>query len=234
MRTGNLTLTDGAGRQLEIPANDRREVRFPATTDSAGTARLQIAAVSGDYADAATVDMPVYTPATTEAFATYGVIDDGAIVQPVAAPADVFPQFGGLEISTSSTALQALTDAVLYLATYPYRVFRADRLAHPGRGRAARCADRLQGRRACPRPKTLERHVTRDIARLQQMQNNDGGWPIWTRGRESVPFYSIHVTHALARAQAKGLRRTRRHDAARALDHLRQIENYYPCLVWPA
>ncbi len=69
-------------------------------------------------ADAAEVELPVYTPATTEAFATYGVVDEGAIVQPVAAPTDVFPQFGGLEISTSSTALQALTDAVLYLATY--------------------------------------------------------------------------------------------------------------------
>ena len=32
----------------------------------------------------------------------------------------VVTQFGGLEITTSSTALQALTDAVLYLVRYPY------------------------------------------------------------------------------------------------------------------
>jgi alpha-2-macroglobulin len=66
------------------------------------------------------VELPVYTPATTEAFATYGVIDEGAIVQPVSEPQDVFPQFGGLEIQTSSTALQALTDAVIYLVSYPF------------------------------------------------------------------------------------------------------------------
>ena len=61
-----------------------------------------------------------YTPATTEAFAVYGVVDEGAIAQPVASPPDVFPQFGGLEINTSSTAVQALTDAVLYLTSYRF------------------------------------------------------------------------------------------------------------------
>jgi alpha-2-macroglobulin len=76
--------------------------------------------VSGAFADAATGELPVYTPATTEAFATYGVVDEGAVAQPVAAPSDVYPKFGGLEISTSSTALQALTDAVLYLVSYPF------------------------------------------------------------------------------------------------------------------
>lgn len=35
-------------------------------------------------------------------------------------PQGVFAQYGGLEINTSSTALQALTDAVLYLVQYPY------------------------------------------------------------------------------------------------------------------
>jgi len=70
--------------------------------------------------DAAAVELPVYTPATTEAFATYGVIDDGALAQPVLYPTGVFPQYGGLEINTSSTALQALTDSVLYLVDYPF------------------------------------------------------------------------------------------------------------------
>jgi uncharacterized protein YfaS (alpha-2-macroglobulin family) len=104
--TANLKLDGGQGQRVEVPANDRVEVRFPATTENVGTARVQIGAAAGDYADAATVELPVYTPATTEAFATYGVIDEGAIAQPVAQPQDVFPQFGGLELSTSSTALR--------------------------------------------------------------------------------------------------------------------------------
>ena len=74
-RATNLELGT-AGLRVTVPANDRVEVRFPASTQMAGTARIQIAAISGTYADAAVVELPVYTPATTEAFATYGVIDE--------------------------------------------------------------------------------------------------------------------------------------------------------------
>jgi uncharacterized protein YfaS (alpha-2-macroglobulin family) len=41
-------------------------------------ARFQIATASGTRVDAALISLPVYTPATTEAFATYGVIDNGS------------------------------------------------------------------------------------------------------------------------------------------------------------
>ncbi|HEY7181468.1 MAG TPA: Ig-like domain-containing protein, partial [Blastocatellia bacterium] len=95
-----------SGLRVTVPANDRVEVRFPATTTKPGTARFQIAAASGKWADAAEVSLPVWTPATTEAFATYGEIDAGAIIQPVKAPSDAFKQFGGLEVTTSSTQLQ--------------------------------------------------------------------------------------------------------------------------------
>jgi alpha-2-macroglobulin len=223
---GNLQLTESEGLQVEIPANDRREVRFPATTLNAGQARLQIAAVSGEYADAATVDLPVYTPATTEAFATYGVIDEGAIAQPVAQPQNVFPQFGGLEISTSSTALQELTDAVLYLTAYPYEC--SEQIASRILGVAA-LRDVLTAFQAAelPAPDELEKAMDRDIARLATFQNDDGGFPIWSRGRESVPYYSIHVTHALMRAKEKGYQVPDTMLNA-ALDHLRKIEIYYP------
>lgn len=226
VRVGNLELTAGAGRRIEIPANDRRELRFPATTQNVGQARLQIAAASGDYADAATVDLPVYTPATTEAFATYGVMDDGAIVQPVASPTDIYPQFGGLEINTSSTALQELTDALLYLTTYPYECSEqiASRVLAVAALRDVLTAFQAAG---LPAPEELEKAMARDIARLATFQNADGGFPVWTRGRESVPYYSIHALHALVRAQQKG------YDVPtdllnRGLDHLRQIEIYYP------
>ena len=79
------------------------------------------AAVSGAAADSATIELPVYTPTTTESFASYGVLDGGDVVrQPVTAPKGVVSQFGGLQISTSATALQQLTDAVGYLADYDY------------------------------------------------------------------------------------------------------------------
>ena len=114
---------------MTVPANDRVAVRFPATTENVGTAYAQIVAAPGPYGDASQVSLPVYTPATTEAFAVYGTVDEGAVRQPVAQPQDVFPQFGGLEVSTSATALQSLTDAVLYLQRYPFECTRADCVA---------------------------------------------------------------------------------------------------------
>src|SRR5690606_37718874 len=75
------------------------------------------------WSDAQELTLPVWTPATSEAFATYGTLsgqDDAAIAQPIAAPMDAWPDFGGLEVTTASTNLQALTDAVIYLVEYPY------------------------------------------------------------------------------------------------------------------
>ena len=61
VETVNLTMTGSPGARVTVPANDRVEVRFPAEAASAGTARVRIAAVSGAYADAATVNFP-FTP----------------------------------------------------------------------------------------------------------------------------------------------------------------------------
>ncbi len=226
IEAGNLILTGNAGLRVDVPAHDRVEVRFPARTDRAGTARYQIAAVSGDYADAASGDLPVYTPATTEAFATYGVVDEGAIAQPIASPQGVFPQYGGLEIQTSSTALQALTDAVLYLVAYPFEC--SEQLASRVLGIAA-LRDVLTAFEAegLPAAEEIEAAVVRDIERLTQLQNWDGGFPYWRRGQESIPFNTIHVAHALARAEAKGYD-VPEQMKANVLSYLRDIESHYP------
>ncbi|MCB0967083.1 MAG: hypothetical protein KDB37_09635, partial [Ilumatobacter sp.] len=121
VETANLSLSGPSGKRVTVPANDRVEVRFPAETVEAGTARARVVAVSGTYSDANEISMPVYTPATSEAFAVYGTIDEGAIAQPLLPPENVIPQFGGLEIDTSSTAVSSLTDAVLYLQEYEYQ-----------------------------------------------------------------------------------------------------------------
>ncbi len=200
VQTANLELIGSAGRRIVVPANDRVEVRFPARTESPGTARFRAAAVSGDHADAQVVSLPVYTPATSEAFATYGVVDRGAIIQPIAAPEDVIPQFGGLEVNTSSTALQALTDAVLYLAAYRYRSSDAyaSRIMAISALRDVLAAFEAEG---LPGPAELDATVRRDIAELSSLQNYDGGFGWLSRDGTSHPFSSIQAMHALAIAK---------------------------------
>jgi uncharacterized protein YfaS (alpha-2-macroglobulin family) len=226
VRATNVKAVGSAGQRLTVPARDRREVRFPFTTESAGTAHFQVAAASGQWADAAEFSLPVYTPATTEAFAVYGTVDEGAIAQPVVAPSDAYAQFGGLDISTSSTALQALSDAVLYLTSYPFECSEqiASRLLAVAALRDVLSAFQAQG---LPKPEELLNAVTRDIESLQGLQNEDGGWPIWQRGNDSWPFYSIHATYALVMAKAKGF--TVSEEAlGSALSYLRNIESKYP------
>jgi len=226
LQTTNITLLEGAGQRVSVPANDRVEIRFTAQTEMAGMAKFQVGAVSGSYADAASLQIPVYTPATSEAFAAYGVIDAGAVAQPIAKPNDVFSQFGGLEIQTSSTALKTLTDAVMVLAKYPYAC--TEQLASRILGIAA-LKDVLTAFEAdgLPTPDEMVAGVDRDITRLQGIQNMDGGFPYWRRGQDSIPFNTIHVSHALQRAQDKGFAVP---DGMREnlLVYLSDIESHYP------
>lgn len=209
-----------------MPANERIEVRFPASAEDVGTARFRVAAVSGDLADAATIALPVYTPATTEAFATYGTVDEGSVAQTVLAPEGVFPQFGGLEVNTSATALQALTDAVIYLNGYRYE--SADALASRILAIAAVrdvleafSADRL------PPAAELDARVAKDIDALLGLQTDSGGFAIWRRTSETVPYHSIQDTHALVEARANGYA-VPADRLVHALQYVGDIESHYP------
>jgi uncharacterized protein YfaS (alpha-2-macroglobulin family) len=204
LRTANLALTDGSGRSVTVPPNDRVEVQFPAAAALAGTARVQIAGTAGTASDAAEISLPVWTPSTTEAFATYGTIDDGAIAQPVALPGKVVLDYGGLEVTTASTNLQALTDALVYLVRYPFDCAeqRSSRILA-----IASLRDVLTAFHATDLPSqaAMASSVARDIEQLARQQHDvDGGFHWWSSDGDSDPYLSAYVTHALARAKAKG------------------------------
>ncbi|NIN71907.1 MAG: hypothetical protein GTO46_08255 [Gemmatimonadetes bacterium] len=203
VRATNLEWIEGQGRRVEVPAHGRVEVRFPATTYRSGTARVQVAAAAGEQADAAMIQLPVWTPATTEAFATYGELDDRAAAIPVAAPGNVFEQYGGLEVTTSSTALQALTDALLYLHSYPFECAEqiSSRILAVAALRDVLAAFEAEG---LPEQDALIAAVERDIKKLAELQNNDGGFSFWGGRDDSWPYVSIHAAHAIERARQKG------------------------------
>jgi len=225
-RATNAKITAGAGREVAVPPNDRVEVRFPAAAEMAGTARFQVIGASGAYSDAAELALPVWTPATTEAFATYGTIDNGAIKQPVALPGKVVTQFGGVEVTTASTNLQALTDAFLYLVHYPFECAeqRSSRILA-----IAALRDVLEDFKTKDMPSraALEKSVADDIEHLGQMQNYDGGYAYWDRGHPSEPYLTVYVTNALVHAKAKGFAVPQQMlDAAKP--YLKTIEQHYP------
>jgi uncharacterized protein YfaS (alpha-2-macroglobulin family) len=224
---GGVTNASNAGRRITVPANDRVEVRFLTVTASPGVARFQIAANSGKWSDAAEISIPVWTPATTEAFAAYGEIDDGAFIQPVQAPAEAFKQFGGLQVTTSSTQLQSLTDAVLYLSSYPYEC--AEQISSRILAIAA-LRDTLSAfdAKGLPSPKELVAAVNRDLKRLETLQDEDGGFGFWRRDEERKwPYLGIHAAHAMVRAKEKGFA-VRTETVEMSKEYLSEIEKHIP------
>lgn len=226
MDARNLKHGGAIGYAVSVPANDRVEVRFPMAAEEAGTARYQIAAATQGFADAASGHIPVWTPATTEAFATYGVIDSGATQQPIALPGAVWPQFGGLSVTTTSTALQSLTDAYLYLHQYPFEC--SEQLASRVIATTA-LRDLLQAFEVkdLATPEAIEKSVLSDLKLLESRQNPDGSFAFWRAGQEAWPYISLHATHALIRARDKGYLGSPQ-ALQRALGHIRNIERSIP------
>jgi alpha-2-macroglobulin len=213
------------GKRVRVPAGDRVEVRIAAEAVRPGTATLQIAAVAGALSDAATITLPVYTPATAEAFATYGSIGGDSVVElPLRVPDDAIPAFGGLEVTTSSTALQELTDAFIYLVRYPYECAEqiASRLLAVAALRDVLTEFRAEG---MPDPAVLADSVARDLVALQSMQTSDGGFAFWPGRDESWPYVSLHVTHALLRAREKGYP-VNGEMLERAMEYVRRIDQH--------
>jgi len=107
------------------------------------------------------------------------------------------------EVTTASTNLQALTDALLYLVHYPFECAeqRSSRIVA-----IAALKDVLAAFHAkeLPAPSALAASVATDLERLSQMQNGDGGFAFWDRGYPSVPYLTVFVSSALGLAQKKG------------------------------
>ena len=226
VEAANLALAGPAGTRVTVPAEERVEVRFPVEADDAGTARYRVTAVSAALADSASGRLPAYSPVTTEAFATYGVVDDGAVAQPLLTPTGVVPGFGGLEIATSSTALQALTDAVVYLAEYPYEsadAYASRIIALVALRDVFAAFDAVDA----PTPAELDATVRTDIDALVELQGDDGAFSTWRRNGPVDPYATVQATHALVAAGQAGYPVPER-ALAMALQALADIDSRFP------
>eukprot|EP01100_Stratorugosa_tubuloviscum_P013548 TRINITY_DN683_c0_g1_i7.p1 TRINITY_DN683_c0_g1~~TRINITY_DN683_c0_g1_i7.p1 ORF type:complete len:1884 (-),score=903.40 TRINITY_DN683_c0_g1_i7:215-5866(-) len=203
LRATNAEIVD-RGFKVQIAANKRKEVLFKVKTINAGKARFQIGGTSGEFSDAAEINLPVWTPATSEAFATYGEIDNEfTLMQPIHAPKNVFPQFGSLEVSLSSTILQALTDAVIYIYNYPYECCEqiSSRIASISALRDVLQAFKVK---ELPTSEQINEKIKKDLEKLKSLQHSNGGFGYWSLNSETSPFVSSHVGFALSLALKKG------------------------------
>ncbi|HEY9680228.1 MAG TPA: alpha-2-macroglobulin family protein [Oculatellaceae cyanobacterium] len=224
-RATNIKFIKGQGRHTTVPPNDRIEVRLPAETQHSGKAKFQAIVACGTTTDAAQFDLPVYTPATTEAFATYGQLDKGAIEQQLVKPEGILPDIGELQITTSSTILETLTDAFLYVQRYPHE-----------------CSEQISSRliaisllkdvlkqfhvKDMPTEAQIKESASDALTKLKGRQRSNGGFALWSlQDKHTYPYVSLYVVHALLLAKQAG------YDVPEsmlnnALEYVRKIDNY--------
>ncbi|CAF1018384.1 unnamed protein product [Adineta steineri] len=194
-----------AGYAIQLQASKRAVLTFPISTTDSGTARFEFIVSTAtnesqtSFGDAIELSVPVFTPATSEAFATYGdICEEEVVYQPIKAPENVIPQFGQLSISTSSTALASLTDAIISLYTYPYECTEqlSSRLLGilllSGVLQAFNCKD-------LPDISIMTTKLQSDMNTLKCRQFSNGGFGYWTNRDDSYadPFISVHVAACL-------------------------------------
>lgn len=216
------------GVRVTVPARDRVEVRLRASSSRVGDATVQVAAASpGGLSDAAEITLPVYTPATAEAFASHGTFaGDSTLALPLLVPGDAIPSFGGLEVSASSTALQELTDALIYLVSYRYEC--SEQLASRVLGvTALRDVLTAFGTSELPTPEALRHSVERDVRLIAGRQAENGAVGMWEANDIGFPYGTIHAAHALQRAREKGYE-VPSEATSRALAYLRAVPGNLP------
>lgn len=202
VRGVNVRFTGKTQKEIDIPAGESREVRFPVRVTHTGVARFQFAAVLGKEVDAVERKIPVLQPATAEAFATYGTTH-GSVSQPIQAPHNALPQWGGLKISVSSTALTGLEDAVRYLVDYPFECTEQT---------ASRAMPIFALKKILPAfkigkvsdHKKAQKLARGAILKLIKRQRYDGGWGHWSGSRASYMWISSYALYALLRAKEAG------------------------------
>lgn len=195
------------GYEIRVPSLNRREVRFRIATRMPGEAKFQCGAelVGSNFADATEVTIPVYTPTTTEAFATYGEIDDDEemAVQSITKPENVYDNFGGLRVNISSTILQSLTDSFIYLHRYPFQCVEqtSSRILS-----VVALQDVLEAFHVedMPSRETIKKEISSDLQRLKLAQKVDGSFGFWDRNSITHAFTTIHAAFALVQAKKQG------------------------------
>eukprot|EP01080_Neovahlkampfia_damariscottae_P006087 gene6087-10095_t len=203
-RSFNLDFEKEIGYNLKIKKDSRDVVCFTVKPCKHGIAKMQFGAIlkGGIYSDAVEKQFKVLTPATSESFAIYGEIDDDNIViQPIQPPEtdEVFKETGGLEISTSSTAAQTLTDAVISLDESDWNFTESECSSILGI-LALKDVISLYKIKSLPSEKDIDSFINKKIKNICKYQNLSGGWsflPNYLNSGINDPFVSCFAGYTL-------------------------------------
>jgi hypothetical protein len=195
-----LAVTGERVKRVTVPRAGSREVRFALEARASGTARLAFRVRLGTETDALEVPLEVVVPAVPQRRAVAGS-KDGSAHQAVDALAAVQPDFGGLDVSFSTTLLGGVEEGMDQLIRYPYGCMeqRSSQLLPL---LAVIALGNRFGARLPGRPADLARRALSD---LLAFQTPEGGFTLWPQGREASPWLTAYALLVLHRARLAGV-----------------------------
>ncbi len=114
-----LVLEGASSRDVELRADQAREVTFTFRAERVGKASLAFQVSGGGEKDAVRVERNVLVPAALETVAVYGSVNDRA-EERLGALSSVRDNVGGLNVSLASSVLSGLSFELSNLFDYPY------------------------------------------------------------------------------------------------------------------
>lgn len=198
-----LVLKGSPTRSVFLKKDAAEEVRYRFRVDRSGTAVFTFKGAMKDVNDGVEVSIPMKIPSHTETVALYGSTT-GRQEEKVVIPGDVLPEYGGLDVRTSSTAFVDLDGSMQYLFGYPYgcleqktskvlpiilfgdvvKAFGFDRIGDQGLG--------------------LDETVQAYLDEVPKYQTYSGGFSYWMGDQYVSPYVSVYAMLALIKAKEKG------------------------------
>lgn len=199
---GILEVVGDTRQSVDIDANGSAEVRFDAITKTVGNARVEMTVKMKGETDAFQDVVPVRILVSPETVAAYGTAAPDA-KEMLELPAGVVPDFGGLHLELSSTAMVGLADGARYLVEYPYGCAEQ----RSSRTLAISLASDLGGAFKIPGidPSKLRDVAQTNLDELEKFQCSDGGFTYWAGDCwMSSPYLTSYVLHVYQRGQMLG------------------------------
>jgi uncharacterized protein YfaS (alpha-2-macroglobulin family) len=192
-----LVLGGPKTRSVTMQRGGQTEVRFPVKATAPGEAVLTFEARSGTDADKVEMKRKVVLPVFVESTAVYGETTDSTTIG-LGNMTGIRPDYGGLQVRVSSSALVGLGITVDQLTDYPYG-----------------CTEQLSSRMiplvamldlakstGAHLPSDVDAAIESGLDGIIKRQNSDGGFGFWDKS-PSEPWLSAYALYAISGAADK-------------------------------
>jgi len=194
----------GKPEPLEVAPGRVAAATFVLEARKAGNAVLKAAAFSKNLSDALEREMPVRPYGVSQVLLAGGVLDDehpDAEIE-LSVPQSAAPESPRARVTLSTGIAPALLASLEYLTGYPYGCTEQTMSRFLPDLVVAKLLKDL-GMQSGELEEKLPEYIHAGLARLSQLQHQDGGWG-WWQGDATDPFMTAYVVQGLAMAKRQG------------------------------